>query len=626
MRRIQKRIISSALLCGLLVTGIPNGQIPISAASVNCNNVLDMDNGKIVIGAYNGSYGGISDVHLSFTSTFLLQTLSDNHVKPNCKFESSNKSVLIVTKEGLVIPCSDGEAVITATSESGATDDCDFNIYDTDTLQFKFIDQSHTSSISGFVEGREVADLYVPAALQGYVLKTITEDAFANVKTLESVTLQPELEKIEAGAFANCENLKTIIIQNPDAVIEDTAFGDLENEKDTPYAITIKGYEGSTAQAFAQKYENIDFVLIDKEEDNLTASAEKVFLSANKKLIGESVYLGVNTSQKIYADTYVLKEENEKITFSSSDETVAQVNEDGVLVGKQTGTAIITATTPNGVSKSFEVNIVEEIEDGGNNYKFNADGKLVLSQSNVTDINLSVGYTDKFINVDAIGQEALADNSNIANVVLANGVNKIESRAFANCENLKRLTIPETVTYIDDTAFGDYKNGDTPYKLTIYGECGSVAEKLADKYENITFIRNNPLLHNDCKRVEEDNTSMPTQVPEDKGNQEKEKSQSKPDIVQNGVKTSVKKKNTKKVIKTKVKFTRKKAKLKVGSKYRFRVSVTGTKKTVKWSVSNKKIATINKKTGKLTAKKAGKVIVKATCNNVTKKYKITIRK
>lgn len=632
MKNTQKKIISSALLCGMLFTGMPGGQLPILAAPAQCSNgTLGGTEGKISIGATYGS-GGISNVHLNYNSTFMLKVFSESHRTEKYKFTSSDNSVLMVTEEGLVIPCSDGSCIVSVITEDGRTDDCDFSIEDTNTFNFKLFFETNSSSISGFTKGYEVSDLHLPQSLQGYELKTITENAFADTTQLTSVTLQPALENIQARAFANCENLKTIIIQNPDAVIDDTAFGDFLDGEDVPYNLTIKGYEGSTAEMFAQKYDNITFVAIDKENDNLTASAEKVFLSANQKLIEDSIYLGINTSEKIYADAYVIKEENQQVTFSSSDEDVAVVSEDGILTGKKNGTAAITASTPNGISQSFEVKVVKDVEVNNDSYTFAEDGNLVLNKSNGEYSHITLGRSNKFIKTDIIGCEALEGNTNITSVTVANGISRIEGRAFANCKNLKSLKIPSTITYIDDTAFGDFNNGDTAYPLTIYGECGSVAEKLAEKYENITFIKNNPAMHSDCPKVTEEPIAVQSPViVEDKDKITAiEKTNTKPSVVEKGVKASKsnKKQVTKKTTakKTKIKFTAKKAKLKVGSKYRFKVAVTGTKKAVKWTVSNKKAASINKKTGKLTAKKSGKVIVKATCNNVTKTFKLTIKK
>lgn len=57
----------------------------------------------------------------------------------------------------------------------------------------------------------------------------------------------------------------------------------------------------------------------------------------------------------------------------------------------------------------------------------------------------------------------------------------------------------------------------------------------------------------------------------------------------------------------------------------FNIKVIGTSKKVKWSSSNKKIATVNKK-GKVKARKAGKVTITAKVSGKKYKCKVTVKK
>ena len=56
-------------------------------------------------------------------------------------------------------------------------------------------------------------------------------------------------------------------------------------------------------------------------------------------------------------------------------------------------------------------------------------------------------------------------------VEISEKVVAIEGRAFADCKNLRKITIPATVLTIDETALAGCKN------VTVYGEKGSAAEK-----------------------------------------------------------------------------------------------------------------------------------------------------
>ncbi len=72
-----------------------------------------------------------------------------------------------------------------------------------------------------------------------------------------------------------------------------------------------------------------------------------------------------------------------------------------------------------------------------------------------------------------------------------------------------------------------------------------------------------------------------------------------------------------------VKLNTSKKTLKVGKKYTLKVK--GTKKKVKWTSSNKKVATVNSK-GKVTAKKKGTATITAKVGNKKYKCKITVIK
>ncbi len=77
--------------------------------------------------------------------------------------------------------------------------------------------------------------------------------------------------------------------------------------------------------------------------------------------------------------------------------------------------------------------------------------------------------------------------------------------------------------------------------------------------------------------------------------------------------------------KGKIKIIGKKS-VKVGKSIKLKAKLSGIKGKVKWSVNKKKIARINKKTGKLTGKKAGKVKVTARVKKLKKTITIKVKK
>lgn len=96
---------------------------------------------------------------------------------------------------------------------------------------------------------------------------------------------------------------------------------------------------------------------------------------------------------------------------------------------------------------------------------------------------------DKFTwpsNINIIPERVFA-NTNLIEFSVPETVTKIEAEAFDYCNNLKKITIPKSVKYIGNNAFGDSPN------VVIYGERDSQAEQYA-------YINNIPFV-SDCFKV-----------------------------------------------------------------------------------------------------------------------------
>ena len=132
---------------------------------------------------------------------------------------------------------------------------------------------------------------------------------------------------------------------------------------------------------------------------------------------GKTVLLDVVVS------TQALTDVDEPVTFTSSDEDVAAVADDGTVVTKGLGTAVITAVTAGGVCGTCEVTVREP---------------FVLA--------LPAGLTE-------IADEAFMGDLRLETVVVPEGCLRIGARAFAGCENLTRVTLPAGLTDVAADAF-----------------------------------------------------------------------------------------------------------------------------------------------------------------------------
>ncbi|MCR4639631.1 leucine-rich repeat protein [Ruminococcus sp.] len=85
--------------------------------------------------------------------------------------------------------------------------------------------------------------------------ETVTQigySAFSGCSSLTAVTIPASVEDIGMQAFTNCAALEEVTILNPNAEIFDRATTFANNYKD--YSGAIKGYDDSTAEAYAKKY------------------------------------------------------------------------------------------------------------------------------------------------------------------------------------------------------------------------------------------------------------------------------------------------------------------------------------------------------------------------------------
>jgi len=265
-------------------------------------------------------------------------------------------------------------------------------------------------------------------------------------------------------------------------------------------------------------------------------------------------------------------------------------------------------------------------------------------------------------------------------VVLPESTINVESRAFANCENLKTVIVPDMNTSFEEDVF----DGD---EIVLKGYKGSKAEKYAKEYDNITFetldTKNDDYApYEEAIYFAKDNRLVEESVTVDAGTEENlypavaslnygvedityTSEDSKIVTVKDGILTGKKAGTTKvtaslpsgveKVIEVtvegndtaeeekigwtqgisqqetkaqevttqqdvqvqqeevyaleqyvetpQIKVTAKKASVKVGKSYQFKATASNTEEELQWTVSNKKVATINKTTGKAESEK-----------------------
>ncbi|WP_283653784.1 leucine-rich repeat protein [Paenibacillus sp. RC334] len=152
------------------------------------------------------------------------------------------------------------------------------------------------------------------------------------------------------------------------------------------------------------------------------------------------------------------------ITWTSSNESVASVDQNGMVKAKAAGTATITATA-SGKSATSRI-MVEGASSSeftivsGVLTSYNGSGGHIVIPDHVTEIGeeafayrediLSVKIPDS---VKKIGRAAFAYNKELKVVTLSEGLEVIGESSFSDLAKLEQITLPSTLKEIGDNAF-----------------------------------------------------------------------------------------------------------------------------------------------------------------------------
>ncbi|MCM1067893.1 MAG: leucine-rich repeat protein [Muribaculaceae bacterium] len=152
--------------------------------------------------------------------------------------------------------------------------------------------------------------------------------------------------------------------------------------------------------------------------------------------------------------------DDQSVTWSSSDETVATVDATGKVVGIKIGITTITATTVNGLSAECKV-VVDD--DTPFTFTYNEAEKTAtvtgLKSPDTPLVNPVIpditGHNGEEYIVTAIGNEAFKNNTLLSGTLtISKNITSIGDYAFYDCSGFTgTLTIPNSVTTIDEWAF-----------------------------------------------------------------------------------------------------------------------------------------------------------------------------
>ncbi|MBE6318393.1 MAG: hypothetical protein E7081_05420 [Bacteroidales bacterium] len=283
------------------------------------------------------------------TSQLTATVLPENATHKAVTWTSSNTSVATVNATGVVTAIASGSATITATTTDGTklSASCVVTVVDSDVIidgiKYRATDENqHTASAIG---------------------TTINS---GHINVLEKVDFEMEyfVTEIGASAFAN-SNATSVTLPKTISKIGDNAFGDIStlvSLNTTPPACTSAAFGNLNADAVVYvpeaAYANywLDAVWGKLNIRPITSVVTSLSLNGN-------VTIPVNDAQVLTPTFIPANPTIKQLSWSSSNPTVATVDNNGLVTTIKKGTAIITATTIDGsnISASCEIKVIDKL-------------------------------------------------------------------------------------------------------------------------------------------------------------------------------------------------------------------------------------------------------------------------
>ncbi len=191
----------------------------------------------------------------------------------------------------------------------------------------------------------------------------------------------------------------------------------------------------------------------------------KVYLdtkSSDSEMVANTLY---NVFDLGYGTT-VLPEDLtvENLVWSSSDPTVATVDEEGFVTAKNAGTTIIKAQYTDDIYDTCEI-IVED----HSMYCFEIfdDGVYLQRCSESAKGEIKIPDTILGEPVVCIYDEAFSRCSEITSIIVPENVKKIGEKVFKNCENLETVHLPSTLESMADLLGDAFINSPKLKSITV---------------------------------------------------------------------------------------------------------------------------------------------------------------
>lgn len=474
---------------------------------------------------------------------------------------TSDENVAKVSEDGTVTATGAGTAIVTATSvgknngqEEPASASCTVTV--TGLYEgFKYNVENNEITITGY-SGSETS-IQIPATIHGKQVTKIQDNAFISKKfasvvipegvttlgknafranrSLTQLTLPSTISVIGQGAFSMCESLVDVVIPEGVTQISTDAFNDCESLVNVTLPKSLKtigsnAFADCTSLTTIKLPDNLQSITSTSFEKTVTIQVNEGSATADLldernisyQIINSEIYpttIGLNEDEKtltqgetfqLRLNSYSGNPTNKDLIWSTDNETVATVDENGLVTAVGEGTAVITGTSvgvaPGATEPAFDTCTIH-VEGVEGDYVYTVtDGNVTIEDYLGTDTEIVIPSTIAGKPVTEIGPMSFWMDDNMTSVVIPEGVTTIGKQAFNGNDNLANIKLPSTLKTIGERAFWktaitelNVPEGVTSIGREAFNSCKELSSVTLP--ESLTYI--GPNAFNSCPSLNE---------------------------------------------------------------------------------------------------------------------------
>ncbi len=310
-------------------------------------------------------------------------------------------------------------------SDTEAETEAEIDLTPTEGLNYFLSEDGQSYSVIG-IEDRTIATVVIPTEYQGLPVKEIEPEAFYEYDSLTRMIIPDSVTNIGDGAFAVCRNLTSVTLPEGLIKIGRTAFSGCTSLK----SITIPSSVTSIGEFAFNTCSSLESISVHEGNPIYHASGNCLIETASKTLIAgcqNSIIPDDGSVTKIGVNSFIY-----------------------IPLTSITIPACVTSIDAN----AFEANDFENISVSAGNTVYHSSGNCLIETASKT---LIVGSQNSVIPTDgsvtSIGGGAFADCNALTSITIPDSITSIGNYAFDGCESMTNVIIPDGVTSIGYSAF-----------------------------------------------------------------------------------------------------------------------------------------------------------------------------